>query len=39
LPFPEKDLSPEAHAKLFAADLPRVAKLVESSGARPSEAQ
>jgi tripartite-type tricarboxylate transporter receptor subunit TctC len=39
LPFPEKDLSPEAHARLFAADLPRVAKLVESSGARPSEAQ
>jgi tripartite-type tricarboxylate transporter receptor subunit TctC len=39
LPFPEKELSPEAHAKLFAADLPRVAKLVESSGARPSEAQ
>jgi tripartite-type tricarboxylate transporter receptor subunit TctC len=39
VPFPEKDLAPEAHAKLFAADLPRVAKLVESSGARPSEAQ
>jgi tripartite-type tricarboxylate transporter receptor subunit TctC len=39
VPFPEKDLSPEAHAKLFTADLPRVAKLVESSGARPSEAQ
>jgi tripartite-type tricarboxylate transporter receptor subunit TctC len=39
VPFPEKDMSPEAHAKLFAADLPRVAKLVESSGARPSEAQ
>src|SRR5882757_3903615 len=39
VPFPEKDQSPEAHARLFAADLPRVAKLVESSGARPSEAQ
>jgi tripartite-type tricarboxylate transporter receptor subunit TctC len=39
VPFPEKDLSPEAHARLFAADLPRVAKLVEASGARPSEAQ
>lgn len=39
VPFPDKDLSPEAHAKLFAADLPRVAKLVESSGAKPSEAQ
>jgi tripartite-type tricarboxylate transporter receptor subunit TctC len=32
LPFPEQDLTPEAHARLFAADLPRVAKLVESSG-------
>ena len=39
VPFPEKDLSPEAHARLFAADLPRVAKLVEASGAKPSEAQ
>jgi len=39
VPFPEQDLSPEAHARLFAADLPRVAKLVEASGAKPSEAQ
>ena len=39
MPFPEKDQSPEAHARLFTADLPRVAKLVESSGAKPSEAQ
>jgi tripartite-type tricarboxylate transporter receptor subunit TctC len=39
VPFPAKEQSPEAHARLFAADLPRVAKLVESSGARPSEAQ
>lgn len=39
VPYPDKELSPEAHAKLFAADLPRVAKLVESSGARPGEAQ
>ena len=39
VPFAEKDLSPEAHARLFAADLPRVAKLVEASGAKPSEAQ
>ena len=38
-PYPEKELSPEAHARLFAADLPRVAKLVEASGARPSDAQ
>ncbi len=39
VPFPEQELSPEAHARLFAADLPRVAKLVEASGAKPSEAQ
>jgi tripartite-type tricarboxylate transporter receptor subunit TctC len=39
LPYPEKELSPEAHARLFAADLPRVARLVEASGAKPSEAQ
>jgi len=39
LPFPVGEQSPEAHARLFASDLPRVAKLVESSGAKPSEAQ
>lgn len=39
LPFPDKDMSPEAHAKLFAADLPRVAQLVESSGAKAAEAK
>jgi tripartite-type tricarboxylate transporter receptor subunit TctC len=39
LPFPDKDISPEAHAKLFAADLPRVAQLVESSGAKAAEAK
>jgi tripartite-type tricarboxylate transporter receptor subunit TctC len=39
LAFPAAEQSPEAHAKLFAADLPRVAKLVESSGAKPSEAK
>ena len=39
VPFPDRELSAEAHAKLFAADLPRVAKLVEASGAKPSEAQ
>jgi tripartite-type tricarboxylate transporter receptor subunit TctC len=38
-PYPDKELSPQAHARLFAADLPRVAKLVEASGAKPSEAQ
>ena len=37
LPFPEAELSPEAHARLFASDLPRVAKLVESTGMKPSE--
>ena len=39
VPFPEAEMSPEAHAKLFAADLPRVAKLVESSGIKQSEAK
>jgi tripartite-type tricarboxylate transporter receptor subunit TctC len=39
VPFPEAEMSPEAHAKLFASDLPRVAKLVESSGIKASEAK
>jgi tripartite-type tricarboxylate transporter receptor subunit TctC len=39
VPFPEAEMSPEAHARLFAADLPRVAKLVESSGIKQSEAK
>ena len=39
LPFPDDQLSPEAHARLFAADMPRVAKLVESSGIKASEAK
>jgi tripartite-type tricarboxylate transporter receptor subunit TctC len=39
LPFPEQELTPEAHARLFAADLPRVAKLVESSGIKAGEAK
>jgi tripartite-type tricarboxylate transporter receptor subunit TctC len=39
LPFPEQDLTPEAHARLFSADLPRVAKLVESSGIKATEAK
>jgi tripartite-type tricarboxylate transporter receptor subunit TctC len=39
VPYPDKELTPEAHAKLFAADLPRVAKLVEASGAKATEAQ
>jgi tripartite-type tricarboxylate transporter receptor subunit TctC len=39
VPFPEAEMSPQAHAHLFAADLPRVAKLVESSGIKQSEAK
>ncbi len=39
LPFPNDELTPEAHARLFAADLPRVAKLIESSGIKASEAK
>jgi tripartite-type tricarboxylate transporter receptor subunit TctC len=39
LPFPEAEMTPEAHARLFASDLPRVAKLIESSGIKASEAR
>jgi tripartite-type tricarboxylate transporter receptor subunit TctC len=39
VPFPEAQMSPDAHAKLFASDLPRVAKLVASSGIKQSEAK
>ena len=39
VPFPDNELTPEAHARLFAADMPRVAKLVESSGIMASEAK
>jgi tripartite-type tricarboxylate transporter receptor subunit TctC len=39
LPFPDNEMTPEAHARLFAADLPRVAALVESSGIKASEAK
>jgi tripartite-type tricarboxylate transporter receptor subunit TctC len=39
LPFPDNELTPEAHGSLFAADLPRVAKLIESSGMKASEAK
>src|SRR6185503_5567529 len=39
VPFPEAEMSPAAHSKLFASDLPRVAKLVESSGIKASEAK
>jgi tripartite-type tricarboxylate transporter receptor subunit TctC len=37
LPFPAAEMTPDAHARLFASDLPRVAKLVESSGIRAGE--
>ena len=37
--FPDKEMTPDAHARLFAADLPRVAKLVESAGIAVSEAK
>lgn len=39
VPFPDDQLSPEAHARLFAADMPRVAKLIESSGIKATEAK
>jgi tripartite-type tricarboxylate transporter receptor subunit TctC len=39
LPFPDSELTPEAHARLFASDMVRVAKLVESSGIAASEAK
>ena len=39
LPFPAAEMTPEAHARLFASDLPRVAKLVESSGIKAGEAK
>ena len=39
LPFPAAEMTPEAHARLFANDLPRVAKLVESSGIKAGEAK
>src|SRR3954447_12990213 len=39
LSFPEDEMTPDAHARLFASDLPRVAKLVESSGIKAGEAK
>jgi len=39
VPFPEAEMTPQAHAKLFASDLPRVAKLVASSGIKQNEAK
>jgi tripartite-type tricarboxylate transporter receptor subunit TctC len=39
LPFPAAEMTPEAHARLFASDLPRVTKLVESSGIKQGEAK
>lgn len=37
--FPEDRMSPEAHAAIFAEDLERITKLVESSGIKASEAK
>jgi tripartite-type tricarboxylate transporter receptor subunit TctC len=37
--FPDDRMSPEAHAALFAEDLDRITKLVESSGIKASEAK
>lgn len=37
--FPDVRISPEAHAALFAEDLDRITKLVESSGIKASEAK
>ena len=39
VPFPEAEMTPAAHARLFASDLPRVTKLVERSGIKASEAK
>jgi hypothetical protein len=37
--FPDDRMSPEAHAALFAEDLDRITKLVESSGIKAGEAK
>ena len=39
LPYRDAEMTPEAHARLFVNDLPRVAKLVESSGIKAGEAK
>src|SRR5256714_3401078 len=39
VPFPEPEMTPAAHATLFAPDLPLVAQLVESSGIKAGEAK
>jgi tripartite-type tricarboxylate transporter receptor subunit TctC len=39
LPFPDKELTPEAHKALFELDLVRVAQLVQHSGTSASEAK
>src|SRR5262249_21738136 len=39
LPFPTQDQTPEAPARMFAAALPRVAKLIQSAGVKASEAK
>ncbi|MEQ1649706.1 MAG: tripartite tricarboxylate transporter substrate-binding protein, partial [Hyphomicrobiaceae bacterium] len=37
VPFPADQMTPDAHAKAFASDLPRVAELVQSAGVKASE--
>lgn len=39
LAFPEAEMTPEAHARLFASEFPRVTKLVETAGVKPAEAK
>ena len=38
-PLPEAERTIDAHAKLFASEFVRIGKLVESSGAKPTEAK
>lgn len=37
--FPADQLTPEAHAKAFTSDMPRIAALVASAGVKPAEAK
>jgi hypothetical protein len=36
---PEAEMTPEVHARLFASGLPRVAKLVDTTGVKAGEAK
>ena len=37
--FPADQLTPEAHAKAFTSDMPRIAALVASAGVKPADAK